>query len=130
MVAKQWKSSGHALWNIGGCGASLSTEPEMEKRRKLTRILVWLTGPRNDFIASMLVYLHLIERGHLRSTPLSAAMHLAHCSKHLWNSCWERAFSAVITVSWMSSLSWYFHPFKANFVYGNNQKSFGAKLGE
>jgi len=63
-----------------------------------------------------------------------AAMNLAkrccHCWKYFWNSCCGIIFSAVVTFLCMSSVSWNLRPFKAYFIFGNNQKSFGAKSGE
>jgi hypothetical protein len=35
-------------------------------------------------------------------------------------------FSVITTLFWMSSVSQNLRPFKAHFIFGNNQKSFGA----
>jgi hypothetical protein len=44
--------------------------------------------------------------------------------------CDATDFSAVVTFFWMSSVSWNLRPFKADFVLGNSQKSYGAKTGK
>jgi len=65
---------------------------------------------------------------------LWAALYLAkqccHCWKHflellLWNSFW-----CCHHISWMSSISWNLNPCKADFIFGNSQKSFRVKSGE
>jgi len=38
-----------------------------------------------------------------------------------------KAFSAVITFFWMSSISWNLSHFKADFIFGNSQTSFWIK---
>jgi len=59
-------------------------------------------------------------------------MHLAqgcsHCWKHFWNSCCG-IFSRAVTFL-MSSVPWTLHPFKADFIFGNSQKSRRVKSGE
>jgi len=43
----------------------------------------------------------------------------------MWNSFqWRRH------IFWISSISWNIQPFKTAFIFGNSQKSFGAKSGE
>jgi hypothetical protein len=90
---------------------------------------------RNGFIASLIpVHLQLTERGHLQSTPLEQlctypddAATVGNISGTLlWNSfqCCRHIFFSV------SSVSWNFHPFKAEFIFCNKQKSFGVKSGE
>jgi len=51
-----------------------------EIMRALWQYGVWLWSSRNDFTASIPVYLQLTERGHLRRTPLEQL-----CT--FWNSC-------------------------------------------
>jgi hypothetical protein len=94
---------------------------------------VWLWSSQNDFIVSLPVYLQFTEMRHLQFSPW-ASVHFAqqccHCWKHFWNSYCGTLFIAVVTLFWMSSVSWNLHHFKAEFIFGKSQKSFGAKLGE
>jgi hypothetical protein len=46
-----------------------------------------------------------------------------------WNCCYGTAFSVVITFFCMFSIYWNLRSFKADFIFGNSQKSFTAKLG-
>jgi hypothetical protein len=54
---------------------------------------------------------------------------MLHCWKYFWNTCCGIAFGAIVTFCWMSSMSQNFHSFKADFIFGNSQKSFTAKRG-
>jgi hypothetical protein len=93
---------------------------------------VWLWSSRNDFIAPIPVHLQLIDRGHLRSTPLSSyalsprilLLLETFLEFLLWND-----FQCRRHIFWTSSVSWNLRPFKADFIFGNSQKSFGAKSG-
>jgi hypothetical protein len=73
------------------------------------------------------------EGSTLKYSP-SAAMHLAQwcccCWKHFWNSCYGIAFSAFATFSWCLQYPEIFFPFEADFIFGNSQKSLGAKSEE
>jgi hypothetical protein len=40
----------------------------------------------------------------------------------------EQVFSAVVTFLWVSSVFGNFRPFKAEFIFGNSQKSLETKL--
>jgi hypothetical protein len=69
----------------------------------------------------------------LKSFPW-AAIHLVqrccHCRKHFWKACCRITFCTFVTFLWLSFLmSWSLHSFKANFIFGNNQKSFRANQG-
>jgi hypothetical protein len=114
------------------CTNSWIWKPQMKIR--VEKYEVWLWSSKNDFTASIPVYQYTsILAAYWQRSPW-AAMNLAEwccqCWKHFWNSCCGIAFSAIITFSWMSSTSWNLYPFKADFIFGNSEKSFRAKQGE
>jgi hypothetical protein len=48
------------------------------------------------------------------------------CWEHLWFSCCGIASSACVIFLWTPTVSWNLSPIKADFIFGNSQKSFGG----
>jgi hypothetical protein len=77
------------------------------------------------------------REGSLTKYSPSAAMHLAqrccHCWKHFWNFCCGIALSGGLTFFnffCMSLISWVFATYRADSIFEQRKKIFGAKSGE
>jgi hypothetical protein len=94
---------------------------------------LWLWSSRNDFIATIPVYLQLTEYGHLQSTATEQP-----CTKpndtatigNIYGTPDVEIFQWRRHIFSMTSVSWNLQRFQGRFYIGNSQKSFGANSGE